>query len=119
MEILQSIVVILFFLVSAVLIFLVLIQSGKGGSLGVMGGGSSSTAFGSSTVDVVEKATYIAAVAFFVLAIVAAIAFADSGPEIPLEAESETENLLLEGETPEPAAETETDPAETQDPAGL
>ena len=39
MEILQSVVVILFFLVCAVLIFLVLIQSGKGGSMGIMGGG--------------------------------------------------------------------------------
>ncbi|MCB1170058.1 MAG: preprotein translocase subunit SecG [Leptospiraceae bacterium] len=80
MEILQSVVVILFFLVCAVLIFLVLIQSGKGGSMGIMGGGGSQSAFGSSTVDVVEKATWYAAIAFFVLAILAAVAFADSGP---------------------------------------
>ena len=91
MEILQSVVVILFFLVCAVLIFLVLIQSGKGGSMGIMGGGGSQSAFGPSTVDVVEKATGYAGIAFFVLAIVAAIAFADSPPVAPTDEGAPTE----------------------------
>lgn len=83
MEIIQTIIVIFFFICCAALIFLVLIQAGKGGSMGIMGGGGSGSAFGSSTVDIVEKATWYGALAFFVLAILAAIAYADSGPALP------------------------------------
>lgn len=83
MQILQTIIVTFFFLSSVIIILLVLIQSGKSGGMGVLGGGSSNTAFGSSTVDVVEKVTWWAIVAFFVLAILSAVAFADSGPELP------------------------------------
>ena len=116
MEILQSVVVILFFLVCAVLIFLVLIQSGKGGSMGIMGGGGSQSAFGSSTVDVVEKATGYAGIAFFVLAIVAAIAFADSPPVAPTEGEqpaAQTEGTNeLTPAAEQPAAENPANPAQ-------
>ena len=109
MEILQSVIVILFFVTCAVLIFLVLIQSGKGGSMGIMGGGGSQSAFGSSTVDVVEKATWYAGVAFFVLAILAAIAFADGGPDIlpgnenPASQEQSTPVSTPNGNTTTPA----------------
>ncbi len=82
MQLLQTLVLILFFLICAVLIFLVMIQSGKGGSVGIFGGGGSASPFGSSTMDVVTKATWYVTVAFFVLAILAAIVFADSGPAI-------------------------------------
>ena len=83
MQILQLGLVILFFLCCIVLVFLILIQSGKGGSLGIFGGAGSSTPFGTSTVDVVTKATWYAAVGFFTFALLAAWAFADTGPKVP------------------------------------
>ena len=82
MQIVQTLVLILFFLVCAVLVFLVMIQSGKGGSVGIFGGGGSGSPFGASTMDVVTKATWWMTGVFFVLAILAAIVFADSGPTI-------------------------------------
>ncbi len=95
MQILQTLVLILFFLVCAILIFLVMIQSGKGGSVGIFGGGGSSSPLGASTMDVVTKATWWIAGIFFTLAILAAIAFADSGPAIgdTLEQIDEAEDL--------------------------
>lgn len=87
--ILQNAILIVFFLTSAVLILLILIQSGKGGSVGIFGGGGSSSAFGSSTVDVVQKATMYAGVIFFALAVLAAVAFADKGPDIKEEPKTE------------------------------
>ena len=83
MEILQIIIITFFFICCAILIFLIMIQTGKGGGLGMFGGGSSSTTFGSSTIDVVTKATWYGCAAFFILAILAAVAFADSGPKLP------------------------------------
>ena len=83
MQVLQLVILGIFFIVCAVLIFLILIQSGRGGGLGVLGGGGSQSAFGSSTMDVVTKATWWGALGFFVLAVLAAIAFSDTGPELP------------------------------------
>jgi len=110
MHIFQTVVLVLFLISSALLIFMILIQSGKGGSLGIMGGGSSSSAFGSSTVDVVEKISWWGALAFFVLAILAAIAFADSGPKIPENVEKDS----IEKQLQVPA----TDPATQGQPSG-
>ncbi|MEQ9366436.1 MAG: preprotein translocase subunit SecG [Leptospirales bacterium] len=95
MQLLQTLVLILFFLICAVLIFLVMIQSGKGGSVGIFGGGGSGSPFGSSTMDVVTKATWYITAAFFILAIFAAIVFADSGPAISedLKALEDTEDV--------------------------
>lgn len=76
----QTIILVLFFLTCAVLIFLVLIQSGKGGSLGILGGGGGNSPLGSSSMDAMTKATWYASILFFVLAILAAWAFAESGP---------------------------------------
>ena len=77
MFILQVIIITAFFITCGVLIFLVMIQSGKGGGLNVFGGGGSNTTFGTSTMDVVTKATWYAGAAFFGLSILAAVAFAD------------------------------------------
>lgn len=76
MEILQYIVVILFLLVCFVLIFFILIQSGKGGSLGILGGSASNTPFGASTMDIVEKITWWGIALFFILSLISAIFFA-------------------------------------------
>jgi len=90
MQILQMALVILFFVSCGALVFLILIQSGKGGSLGVMGGGGSASPFGSSTVDVVEKATWYGIAAFLVLAVLSAVTFADQGIKItPTDTETE------------------------------
>ncbi len=108
--ILQNAILILFFVTSAVLILLILIQSGKGGSVGIFGGGGSSSAFGSSTVDVVQKATMYAGVVFFGLAVLAAVAFADKGPEIKEEPKTEA------GAGQQPGADKK--PLEGKDAAG-
>ena len=84
MEILQIVIISIFFVCCALLILFIMLQSGKGGGMGIFGGGGSNTAFGSSTVDVITKATWYGAAGFFVLAILAAISFADSGPKIPV-----------------------------------
>lgn len=75
MQFVQMLFVIIFFIISLILIFFILIQSGKGGSLGIMGG-ASNTPFGSSTMDIVEKITWWGIVLFFVLAILLSILFA-------------------------------------------
>lgn len=61
------------------MVLLILLQSGKGGSLGIMGGGGN-TQYGASTMDIVTKLTYYAGAAFFTLAVLAAIAFAKAAP---------------------------------------
>lgn len=76
MEIVQYIVVISFLIVCFVLIFFILIQSGKGGSLGILGGSASNTPFGASTMDIVEKITWWGIVLFFILSLISAIFFA-------------------------------------------
>ncbi|MBE7437746.1 MAG: preprotein translocase subunit SecG [Spirochaetales bacterium] len=111
MQILQVSLLVLFFVCCAVLIFLVLIQAGKGGGLGILGGSSSGSAFGASTMDIVTRATWWGAGLFFALSILAAIAFADFGPRIPID---EMEEMGLEeplpGATDKPA-ETPAKPA--------
>ncbi|WCL48299.1 preprotein translocase subunit SecG [Leptospira sp. GIMC2001] len=59
------------------LIFLVMVQSGKGGSTGgMLTGGGSSSAFGASTADVMTKITRWSGVLFIVLALVLSFLFA-------------------------------------------
>lgn len=59
-------ILVLFVFVSLFLILLVMIQTGKGGMGGVLGGGASQSVFGSSTADVLTKATRVAGVLFLV-----------------------------------------------------
>lgn len=120
MQILQTLLVVLFFVSCAALIFFILIQSGKGGSLGIMGGGGSGSPFGSSTVDVVEKATWYGIAAFLILAILSAIAFADHGIKIePIEsaappAAEESAPAQSLPANPAPAQNTPVQPAPAQ-----
>ena len=81
MDALRNLILIVFLLLALILIFLILIQSGKGGSVGILGGGGSSSPFGTSTVDIVTKMTWWLAGSFFGLAILAAVFFAESGPD--------------------------------------
>jgi protein translocase SecG subunit len=119
MQILQTLLVVLFFVSCAALIFFILIQSGKGGSLGIMGGGGSGSPFGSSTVDVVEKATWYGIAAFLILAILSAIAFADHGIKIePIESAAPAAEESAPAQSlpanPAPAQNTPVQPAPAQ-----
>lgn len=57
-----------------------MIQSGKGGGLNLVGGGN--TGMQASRMDAVTKITWVAGISFFLLGVLAAIAFADAGPKI-------------------------------------
>ncbi len=87
MDFIRLLVVIIFLFVCFVLIFFILIQSGKGGSLGILGGSASNTPFGTSTVDIVEKITWWGIVLFFLLSIISAILFAVPKKKIIIEEE--------------------------------
>ncbi|PJZ70209.1 preprotein translocase subunit SecG [Leptospira perolatii] len=69
-------ILVLFIFVSLFLILLVLIQTGKGGMGGVLGGGASQSVFGSSTADVLTKATRVTAVLFLALSLILSFLFA-------------------------------------------
>ena len=118
MQVLQIVILAIFFIVCGVLIFLILIQSGRGGGLGVLGGGGSQSAFGSSTMDVVTKATWWA-LGFFVLAVLAAIAFSDTGPKLPDTPGLDSGLAPLDGAVPDapPAEEAGQPDAEPVAPA--
>lgn len=88
----------LFVLLSLFLILLVMIQTGKGGSAGLLGGGTSSqSVFGASTADVMTKTTRVVAILFIVLSLVLSFLFAkkdevlvpdiDPSIEAPLESD--------------------------------
>ena len=61
-----------FIFVCFLLIVSVLLQTGKGGGMAGLGGGSSDTAFGAHTANVLQKFTLYSVVVFFVLVIVLA-----------------------------------------------
>jgi preprotein translocase subunit SecG len=63
---------ILFIFLCVLLIASVLLQSGKGGGMAGLGGGSSDTAFGAHTANVLQKFTMFCVISFFVLVVVLA-----------------------------------------------
>jgi len=90
-----------FILTCLFLILLVMIQSGKGGSGNIMGGGSASQSpFGASTADVLTKITRVTAVLFIVFSLGLSFLFAKK------------ETPLLEELTP--SLEEPTDPIESE-----
>lgn len=80
---LTGIVLFIFAFVCIILIFLVLIQSGKGGSMSIMGGASQSV-FGSSGADVMTKTTRIIALGFVGLAFLLSLLFARKEEKPPV-----------------------------------
>jgi preprotein translocase subunit SecG len=56
MGILTTVISVFFFILCVLLVILILLQSDKGAGMGILGG-SSQSAFGSSTADVITKAT--------------------------------------------------------------
>ena len=93
MEFLQTLSLVFTTIICILLVFLVLIQAGKGGSMGILGGGSSTTPFGASATDIVTKLTWWLGAIFFGLAIFAGIVFADAGPDKPPASVEDTEQL--------------------------
>lgn len=75
MNFLISTLVVIFIINSIFVIFLVLIQSGKGGSMNLMGA-ASQTPFGASSADILTKTTRIAASSFIALALILSLIFA-------------------------------------------
>ncbi|TGL59696.1 preprotein translocase subunit SecG [Leptospira ognonensis] len=97
----------LFILLSLFLILLVMIQTGKGGSAGMLGGSTASqSVFGASTADVMTKTTRVAAVLFIALSLTLSFLFAKKDevllPEIEpsLEAPVNASETLPENTTP-------------------
>lgn len=67
----------LFILLSFFLILLVMIQTGKGGSSGMLGGSTASqSVFGASTADVMTKTTRVSAILFIALSLTLSFLFA-------------------------------------------
>ncbi|MCX8124412.1 MAG: preprotein translocase subunit SecG [Spirochaetes bacterium] len=65
MSILVSIGTVLFVILSILLIIIILLQSDKSAGMGILGG-SSNTAFGSSTADIITKITTVMVALFMV-----------------------------------------------------
>ncbi|TGL99149.1 preprotein translocase subunit SecG [Leptospira jelokensis] len=97
----------LFVLLSLFLILLVMIQTGKGGSAGMLGGSTASqSVFGASTADVMTKTTRVAAILFIVLSLALSFVFAKKDEvlvpdlEPSLEAPVETDGTTPEAPAP-------------------
>lgn len=71
MSALVTFLTVIFVIVCIILVFLILMQSGRSSGMGIMGGGNA--AFGASTVDVITKVTGGFTVAFLVLSLTIAI----------------------------------------------
>lgn len=91
--------IVLFLLNCIFMIFLVLIQTGKNSSLGIMGGASQSV-FGSSSVDVLTKITRYTAISFITIALLLSFVFAKKEEKLPI---TQEEPILNNTETKEPA----------------
>ncbi len=88
MQFLQVLSIVFCAVICVLLILLILMQSGKGNSMAILGGASSVTPFGASTLDIVTKLTWWLVAAFFTLSILSAIAFAEGAPDLSTESEA-------------------------------
>jgi preprotein translocase subunit SecG len=88
--------IVLFIINCIFMIFLVLIQTGKNSSLGLMGGASQSV-FGSSSVDVLTKITRWTAISFITIALFLSFVFARKEEKLPVLQE---ESMLQPKEDP-------------------
>jgi preprotein translocase subunit SecG len=109
--------VLVFFVIACfLLILLVLVQAGKGGGLGGMMGGASQTAFGSSSADVLTKATRVIAISFIVLSLLLSFLFAKK-EEVILETQIPSSEIVPSKDDTKPADNaanpTSTNPAPT------
>jgi preprotein translocase subunit SecG len=92
------------------------VQAGKGGGLGGMMGGASQTAFGSSSADVLTKATRVIAISFIVLSLLLSFLFAKK-EEVILETQIPSSEIVPSKDDTKPADNaanpTSTNPAPT------
>ncbi|MCQ2611750.1 MAG: preprotein translocase subunit SecG [Treponema sp.] len=68
MEALKVVLIVAFAIVSVLAVLLVLIQNDEQGGMGGLMGGAGTAAFGSRSASVVNKATFVLVILFFVLA---------------------------------------------------
>ena len=114
MTILGIILLVLFCIVALLLIFLVTVQDENSVGLGGIFGGSSDSAFGSSTPAFLVKATTVLAIVFMVLSLVVAIVNKSTDAEIAAEITAAAE---AETSTSWPSAETEAETVSWDDAA--
>ncbi len=108
--------VLVFFVIAcSLLILLVLVQAGKGGGLGGMMGGASQTAFGSSSADVLTKATRVIAISFIILSLLLSFLFAKK-EEVILEAPIPSAEIVPSKDEPKAADNAVTPPNPTPAP---
>ncbi|NCN10175.1 MAG: preprotein translocase subunit SecG [Leptospira sp.] len=79
-------VLVIFCVTCLFLIFLVMVQTSKGSSSGMLTGGGSSSVFGASTADVMTKITRWTGVIFILLALLLSFLFAKSDDKLIPEA---------------------------------
>ncbi len=101
MEVLLSISNVLFIVLAVLLIIIILLQSDKSAGMGVLGG-SSQTAFGSSTADVITKITTVLVAIFMLGALGLAVLQSYRGGDIEKAFKTEDEKAVIEdSKTPE------------------
>jgi protein translocase SecG subunit len=115
MDILTLLLVILLFIVAILLILIVLVQDDQGDAMGGLFGGSSSSAFGSRSGNILTRTTSILGTLF--VAIVLGMVFLFNSPETTVESDINFTPELENVETPEeaPAVDTEISTPETGD----
>ncbi|HOO71124.1 MAG TPA: preprotein translocase subunit SecG [Spirochaetota bacterium] len=113
MSILLSISTVLFVILCVFLVIIVLLQSDKSAGMGILGG-SSQSAFGSSTADVITKVTSVMVALFFVGAL--GLAVLDSQVSSSLEKKVLQSDEEKEGVIRDVAPQTK-EPADTEKPA--
>jgi len=101
MGVLLSIATVLFVILCILLVILIMLQSDKSAGLGLLGG-SSQSAFGSSTADVITKITGGMIALFLVIAM--GLSYLESASSLSLEKKirdnkDETEEIEVEGQT--------------------
>ncbi|MCG9876785.1 MAG: preprotein translocase subunit SecG [Leptospiraceae bacterium] len=106
-------VLVIFCITCLFLIFLVMVQTSKGSSGGMLTGGGSSSVFGASSADVMTKITRWTGVIFIILALVLSFLFAknddklipeatndpamfEAAPELKVDAKEETKAPISE-----------------------
>ena len=99
----------LLFFVSLWMIFLILIQRGKGGGLtAAFGGGGGDSAFGAKAGDAFTKITIVTALVWITLCMVTIAAYnPPDSPENPFAAQNDTENVENQGASAGMSAGTE------------
>jgi len=110
-------------IVAVFLIFIVLIQSGKGAELGAAFGGSSQTIFGSrGAATLFSKLTTIAAIVFMITSLSLAIISVKSGSVVKKTAPVTGKTGIPESQGPiggmQPAQSSQQQPVQPSQPAG-